>query len=249
MVPGDQHAQPLTQSHGQLLVWNYETGERLAQYDDLPVGLGVLAVTRDGQTLLCGHAGPNNTGVIELRDLDTGKIQRTLTGHKQPVHALAVSSDGRLLLSASAEQALPKGKSQLACEVRLWDLHTGQCLHQLCGHVSRVVGVAMSEDGQVIASAESNGKIIIWDATTGRPKLTLTQQKSVRDIALNRDGSRLFSVGLDKTPRIWDTQTGIETLIQQFPGFLDSVTLTPDERRLLIGNIQGKVTILETGPP
>ena len=58
-----------------------------------------------------------------------------------------------------------------------------------------------------------------------------------------------LSLDLGKTLRIWDTQTGIETLIQQFPGFLDSVTLTPDERRLLIGNIQGKVTILETGPP
>lgn len=53
---------PHSSSHGKLVVWNYQTGEWLAEYNDLPGGLGVLSVLPDGKTLLCGHAGPTKQG-------------------------------------------------------------------------------------------------------------------------------------------------------------------------------------------
>lgn len=164
------------------------------------------------------------------------------------MHRLDVSGDGQLLLSASAQQQVKTGQIP-ASEVRLWDLRTGVCLQELVGHQSRVTSVAMSDDAKVLASAEIDGKIIFWDAATGRPKLTCVSQNGIRDIVLNRDGSRLFSVGLDKTIRIWDTQTGVNLMVEQFPTFLNTITLSPDERRLLVGNLQSKATLLEISPP
>ena len=60
-----------------------------------------------------------------------------LKGHKDWVHRVAITPDGRRAVSGSADST-----------VRVWDLETGQCLATLEGHTHIVWGVAVTPDGR-----------------------------------------------------------------------------------------------------
>ncbi|KAG2746715.1 WD40 repeat-like protein [Suillus brevipes Sb2] len=51
--------------------------------------------------------------------------------------------------------------------VRLWDLKTGEVLKKMEGHTGEVMGLAVSRDGQMIATGDENGELIAWQAKTG----------------------------------------------------------------------------------
>jgi WD40 repeat protein len=62
----------------------------------------------DGRTVL--SAG-NHDQTVKLWDVATGKELRSFTGHVGPVHAVAMSPDGRTALSGAYDRVL-----------KLWDL-------------------------------------------------------------------------------------------------------------------------------
>ncbi len=68
--------------------------------------------------------------------------ERTFTGHTGSVLGVAISADGRFVVSAGRDQI-----------VRVWDRASGQELRQLKGHTDWVYGVAISADGRFVVSA------------------------------------------------------------------------------------------------
>jgi WD40 repeat protein len=57
--------------------------------------------------------------------------------------------------------------------VRLWDGHTGQCLHTLQGHTHAVVSMCFSPHGDVLASGGDDQTVQLWDSHTGQCLHTL----------------------------------------------------------------------------
>ena len=69
--------------------------------------------------------------------------------------------------------------------------------------------IAVSPDGRWWAIGESNGRLQMWDASTGRV-LWIRQEHSgsVRSVAFSPDGQRIVSGSDDKTLRLWEVKTG-----------------------------------------
>ena len=83
-------------------------------------------------------------------------LLRVITGHRDGVNSVALSGDGRFIVSGSGDGT-----------VAVWDLQTGERLHELTGHHGGVSSVALSGDGRYIVSASDwMGR---WRCGTSRP--------------------------------------------------------------------------------
>ena len=93
-----------------------------------------------------------NSSIVELWDLSTGQLIRTLAGDYW-IESIAFSSSGQTLVAG--------GESNL---VKVWNLRTGQLLCTLStGKPTwEVSSVAISASGQILASGSHDGTIKIW---------------------------------------------------------------------------------------
>ena len=81
----------------------------------------------------------------------------TLSGHSNCVFSVAISPDGKTLVSGSSDKT-----------IKIWRLDTGELLRTLTGHLEWVRAVAISPDGQTLVSGSGDHSIKIWDLATGQ---------------------------------------------------------------------------------
>ncbi len=89
-------------------------------------------------------------------DLETGRLERTLEGHQSSVSAVAITPDGRRVVSGSWDTTL-----------KVWDLETGQQERTLKGHQGWVSAVAITLDGRRVVSGSWDNTLKVWDLETG----------------------------------------------------------------------------------
>jgi WD40 repeat protein len=79
--------------------------------------------------------------------------------------------------------------------------------------ITAVTTIAFSPDGKTLATGGEDSQIVLFDAESGRQKLTLKGHGGlpVTKLAFNPKGGKLASVGRDTVLRIWDTEKGEQT--------------------------------------
>ena len=68
--------------------------------------------------------------------------------------------------------------------------------------------VDFSPDSRRVATAGADGKVVIWDARTGRRRGVLAHRKPISSVEFSPDGRRLLTASQDGTARVWDSATG-----------------------------------------
>ncbi len=221
-----------------LRIWNMTTGtERMALYGGqeriltttvLPVGdLAVSAVIPQS-----GEMDSFDT-TLQVWDVETGAIQRTLAGHKRPVYVLKALPDGRLI-SAGQDNLL-----------KLWDVYGGRELTTLRGHTEQVAGVAVTPDGKRAVSVGADRVLRVWTLDTGLEAFRLKgHTETIIDVALTPDGRYAATVSFDHSLKVWDLNT--RQLVANFiaDGALHTLAITPDGHTLVAGGQSGQVHIL-----
>ncbi len=93
---------------------------------------------------------------IRLRNLNTGGVYRSLTGHLLPVGAIGLSPNQRLIATGSHDTT-----------IKLWNLASGDLITTLSGHLAAVTSVAFNtnatDQDQVISSSQ-DGTIKSWQS-------------------------------------------------------------------------------------
>jgi WD40 repeat protein len=153
-------------------------------------------------------------GSVRVWDVTTGRELLTLRGHLGANLGVAFSPDGTKLAS-SGTRADPT--------VKVWDAATDPAVRlTLRGHgvrraSSRFLGAestfaaVFSPDGERLVSADTGGRVNVWDATTGErtPIPAGGPAGRVRCFGLSPDGTRLATAGRDGL-RVRDAATGRE---------------------------------------
>ena len=70
--------------------------------------------------------------------------------------------------------------------------------------------IVFSADGRLIATSGSDSVVRVWDASTRRQVIEITQPAAVRAIDFSPDLAYLLTGGADNTARVWNLQTGQE---------------------------------------
>jgi WD40 repeat protein len=97
-----------------------------------------------------------------------------------------------------------------------------------------VRAVALSPDATLVATAGTDGTVLIWDRATCRELHKLTGHTGwVWDVAFGPKGGFLVTAGADKTVRLWDVATGRLLLtVTGHTAELTGVDISPDGSRL-----------------
>lgn len=155
----------------------------------------------------------------------------TLTPHAGPVYSVAISPDGKTLVTASADKT-----------IKIWDLPSRTVRTTLTQHSAPVYAVAISQNGRILASASADKTIKLWDlpacnlAKSCNPIRTLTgHQGAVRSLAITPEAQNLISASEDKTIKIWDLTTGkIQKNLPGYTGKFYPLAISPDGQNLAI---------------
>lgn len=220
-------------NNGDAVVWRVATGRIHATYPgDLHRNVAI-AFTPDGAVAL---AGPDLAP--QIRELAGDRVRLTLERPVGETRALAVSADGRRLVTLDKDD-----------RVRLWDATTGALLHTgesggdhvrftpdgatiavsssygvrlwtppagrtttlfpaAEGRPHVTKAIAFSPDGRLAAAPYDLDAVAIWAPATGRAPRILADQGSVYALEFSPDGGLLAIAPFDGAPRLHDAATG-----------------------------------------
>ncbi len=150
--------------------------------------------------------------------------------HYEAVNEVAISPDGKTLLSASNDNT-----------GRLWDLFGGQELHTLMGHTDRLVTADFSPDGRLAATGSDDGTARLWDTASGEELFALTgHEGTVWLVAFSPDGSLLLTFGDDNTARVYDTARGTQVAVHaEHKGEIGHAAFSPDGTKVATASFDG----------
>ena len=188
-----------------------------------------MVITKDGsQIVTCSEK------VLCVWDLVTGKQQIQWPCCVKTSHALAVTPDGRHVVSCSAG-------------AHLWNLSTGA--EVMVFHAdAELLAVAVTPDGCHVVAGSDICNVHVWSISTGKEVMVLQgHTNDVRTVAVSRDGCHVVSCSSwDCTVRVWNMTTGKET-----PGFegvsAGSVAVAPDGSIISYGGKRSSIWNASTG--
>jgi WD40 repeat protein len=194
-----------------------------------------LAISADGKQFATGHQHDN---VIHIGEVKTSKVTQNLGGHKDGVHAVAFSADGRRLVSGSLDGTL-----------RLWDLKTGKEIKQFPGIRDQIRSVDYSADGKQILSGHLGPKseflVRLWDVDARKEVRSLKgHAKDVTAVFFHPDGKSAVSTSMDGTAIVWNLDEGKEIRRMKHDGGIYGAALSHDGKRLLTAGFSDRTVRL-----
>ena len=149
--------------------------------------------------------GNKDTGNVEVREPETGKIVSTLMGEAEKGGAfmpIAFSPDTQLLASTIRDDTNDDTES-----IIVWNIESGKRVACLTGHTGCIYRLCFSPCGRFLASGgEEDGTVIIWDVESWEKIKAYTGYgKSDMIPSYSPDGTlRVAAVSDDDTVTVWD---------------------------------------------
>ena len=174
---------------GNIQMWDTETGIgliSLVEQDPDNVKYGVKAAA---------DAGPDAT-------VTTTVFPDATVTYQAPISVLAFSPNGKLFAAGSQKQ------------IRLWNMGTGNWGKGITSIDNRKDGrevfhgakaLVFSPDNTTLINGDGNGRLQLWDITTGDELITLNgHMEGVETLQFSPDGNTLVSAAQDGTILLWD---------------------------------------------
>ena len=169
---------------------------------------------------------------IYFWDVNTGKLEKTITGYSDVVSKVVYSPDGRTLASLDIDS------------VRIWDLETQKLLKAL-SLKSSIRTIAYSPKEEILACGTNDKTVVLWDVSEWKKRGVLEGHiDGVSSVAFSSDGQTLASGSSDGKILLWNVHTGehLRTFKkQEDESYISTVLFSPDGQ--ILASIEGDTTI------
>ncbi len=210
-------------------IWDVAHGTERARFE-LASSLNFV-FSPDSQKLIVA----NDFHTVQVWDIAEKKLLATLQGEDGDGRgikpALTISPDGKHLASTEASDA-----------IHLWNLQTLRRRSLLRGHLSRIVSLAFGSDGQILASGDREGNVIVWDIVK-KKQITAFKSSHPWSLTFSPDGQYILLETIRFGEKIrqgaviavrWRDGKEVDRLTFKNPG-LPSVALSRNGKRLITG--------------
>ena len=166
-------------------------------------------------------------------------------GHTTYVDAVALSPDGKYLVTGSQDKT-----------AKLWQVSTGREIKTFSGHSNWVTSIAFTPNGKYVVTGSRDNTAKLWDVTTGKEIRTFAdlseRSLGIKSVAITSDGQYLVTgsgsyqkgkVGGGRAI-LWSIETGRE--IRRFGGYkqaVGAVAISPDDKYLAAGSEDGRAIL------
>lgn len=250
-------------SFRRVTLWDTGTKQKRAELTDGLLGrISALAFAPDSKSLLAADSVDAASGRLLAIDAGSAKVARTIEAHRDTIFGIAISPDGKIAATASADKS-----------VKTWSLADGKPLRNMEGHTSYVLGAAFSPTGDRIATAGDDEAIKVWMTDTGKQvanfggvrtgpvtavawtsdsekeKLKAAERDAEKAKAINAD--RIASVNQSGTPKVYadlqehqGEQTSTGARERSYDPAIDELTaiaVDPVTFRVFSGTIKGSI--------
>lgn len=142
----------------------------------------------DGKLLVTAGAD----GKILWRDAATRQLQQSVKAAETDISRLLLNVDGKQLISGDWNGML-----------KVWDMATHKSLREF--EQSEAVSGLGWVRGELV-SGGWDGTLRGWEVSSGRALRSITTGQPIHDLATDSGTSRVATVSLDRTVRVWDWQ-------------------------------------------
>lgn len=198
-----------------------------------PTTVDSLLFSPDSKILLSG--GGSNDSYITFWSVATGKELEQIRAQRTAVLAMAISPDGKTLLSGGKDSGL-----------NIWDWHTGKYQATFLEHSQSITSLAISSDSKIFISGGLDG-LKVWDLTyhPQRPKYALANTGTLTNVVAINPNGYIVASGNDRGEvAFWNLQTGSK--VSDFAPHTDMITgvaFTPDGKSLITASYDRTIKI------
>jgi WD40 repeat protein len=196
---------------GTVRLWDARRATPIHALDGHRGGVRAITFSLDGTHLI--SAGDD--GTVRVWDPWRGRLVNTLRAHTGPVRAVLVTPDGSRIASAGDD-----GTAQIwdlaAVGQRAWHRVAGRRRAveplTLRGHQAGLSLLALSPDGDHLATAGGDRSVLLWDCRRGEIVNALQHAShAAHGLAFSPDGTRLVTTSAadDGTVALWEVPAGV----------------------------------------
>jgi WD40 repeat protein len=115
----------------------------------------------------------------------------------------------------------------------------------LLNHGAKVLGVAFSPDNSLVATSGEDGKVSLWDVSSGEHQFDLENPSSVLTVAFQPAGTNL-AAGMRNQTIIWDTKTQAQVTTLSQTGEVNAIAYSNDGTWLATASSDGTIYVRKT---
>jgi WD40 repeat protein len=207
---------------GTIQIWNWVSNQIVMTLNSNSFLVYDFLWSKDAQYLLCACSDQK----IRRWHTKTQKIEilgNKKSWHSSKVLALALSPDGKTLISGGADKI-----------VKIWQLNSQSDPLMLTGYSTAINSIAISSDSQYFVAGGLEPHLRIRSLKTGKLTRSINNNSKVTSLVFSPDSETLAVGSEDKMLRLWHLKTGQE--IWTFRGHserVSDVVFTPDGQTLI----------------